>query len=164
MIQVEWNKDAWVLWVQCDIWWWLGQSTGSLHPGSLGWHWAGLVYQPNQWLLTVWMWLLAPHPSSVFLLKIATHRTGRLGLGQSLLLLLDRICHLGPCLPQLVHARHMGGGGVVPPSSVGITCISKQYQVPGQSGVGFLAGDWDGWMGGGATKCLCLFRAMSATW
>ena len=41
-----------------------------------------------------------------------------------------------------------GGGGVVPPFLVEITCISKQYQVSGQLGVGFLAGDWDGeWEG-----------------
>ena len=41
-----------------------------------------------------------------------------------------------------------GGGGVVPPSLVEITCISKQYQVSGQSGVGFLAGHHDGeWEG-----------------
>ena len=37
-----------------------------------------------------------------------------------------------------------GGGGGVPPSLVEITCISKQYQVSGQSGVHFLTGDWDG--------------------
>ena len=36
------------------------------------------------------------------------------------------------------------GGGVTLPPSVEVTCISKQYQDTGQSGVGFLAGDWDG--------------------
>ena len=42
----------------------------------------------------------------------------------------------------------MQGGGVVSPSLVDITHISKQYQVPGQSGVGFLTGNWDGeWEG-----------------
>ena len=36
-----------------------------------------------------------------------------------------------------------GGGSVVPPSLVEITCISKQYRFQGDSGVGFLTGDWD---------------------
>ena len=39
-----------------------------------------------------------------------------------------------------------GGGGVISPSLVKI--IYKQYQVSGQSGVCFLARDWDGeWEG-----------------
>ena len=37
-----------------------------------------------------------------------------------------------------------GGGGVIPPSLVEITCIFKQYQASDWSGVGFLASDWDG--------------------
>ena len=37
-----------------------------------------------------------------------------------------------------------GGSGVVPPSSVKITWMSKQYQVSGQSGTCLLTGDWDG--------------------
>ena len=36
-----------------------------------------------------------------------------------------------------------GGGGITLSSSVEITCISKQYEVLGWSGVGFLARDWD---------------------
>ena len=88
------------------------------------------------------MWHLAPHQSSVFLM-IATHETGHLCLGPSLLFLLGQICHLWPCLPKLVPVRHVWGG-VIPPSSAEITCISKQYQVPGWSGVGFLTGDRDG--------------------
>ena len=35
-------------------------------------------------------------------------------------------------------------GGIALSSSVEITCISKQYKVSGQLGVGFLARDWDG--------------------
>ena len=57
--------------------------------------------------------------------KIAAHRTGWPCLGQSLLLQLGWICHPRSCLPQPVPARCMGG--VVPPSLVEITCISKQY-------------------------------------
>ena len=37
-----------------------------------------------------------------------------------------------------------GGGGVVPPSSVEVTWISKQYWVSGQSGVCLLTRDWNG--------------------
>ena len=37
-----------------------------------------------------------------------------------------------------------GDDGVVPPFAVEITCISKQYQVSGWSGVCLPAGDWDG--------------------
>ena len=37
-----------------------------------------------------------------------------------------------------------GGGGIIPPSLVEITCISKQYWVSEQSGVSFLTWDWDG--------------------
>ena len=36
----------------------------------------------------------------------ATHRTGGPDLGQSLGLLLGQLCHLKPCLPQLVPAMH----------------------------------------------------------
>ena len=37
-----------------------------------------------------------------------------------------------------------GGGGVTLSSLVEVTCISNQYQVSGQSGVGFLVRYWDG--------------------
>ena len=48
-----------------------------------------------------------PHPDSV-LLTTATHSTGWPSLGLLLLLLLGQICHLKPCLPQLVPALHEG--------------------------------------------------------
>ena len=142
-MQVEWSEDVQVPLVQCLIQWWLGQPTAGLLPGLPDWCWVGLVYQPNWWLLSVWTQCLMSCPSSV-LLMIAACRTGWPGLGQSLLLLLGQICHLRPYLPQLAPVRCVGGGGIVPPSLVEISCISKQYQVPGQSGVGFLTGDWDG--------------------
>ena len=108
LMQVEWSKDIQALLVWCIFWWWLGQSTAGLHPGLLDWHWIGLVCQPNWWLLTAWRWCLMPHPSSVLLLMIATHKTGWPNLGLSLWLLLGWICHLRPCLPQLVPGRHVG--------------------------------------------------------
>ena len=54
-----------------------------------------------------------------------------------------------PILPSqnissTIAACHVcGGGGIALPSSVKTTCISKQYQVSGQSGAGVLPGDWD---------------------
>ena len=42
------------------------------------------------------------------------------------------------------HLPWCGGGGIALSSSVETTCISKQYQVSGQSGAGVLARDWDG--------------------
>ena len=55
-----------------------------------------------------------------------------------------------PALPSqtmssTIGACHVwGGGGIALSTSVEITCISKQHQVLGWSGVGFLARDWDG--------------------
>ena len=53
------------------------------------------------------MWYLAPCPNSVLLLMTITHRTGQPDLGLSLWLLLGQLCHLAPCLPQLVPAMHV---------------------------------------------------------
>ena len=59
-----------------------------------------------------------------------------------------------PVLPSqtifsTICACHMwGGGGIALSSSVETTCISKQYQVSGWSGVGFLARDQDGYCDG----------------
>ena len=64
-------------------------------------------------------------------------------MGLSLLLLLGQICCLRTCLLPLGPARHVGGG-VVPPSLVEITWISKQYQVSGRSGICLFTRDWDG--------------------
>ena len=71
-------------------------------PRLTGLHWVGLACQASWWLLTTWMWCLTPHPSSVLLLTTTTCRTGWPNLGQSLWLLLGQLCHLEPCLPQLV--------------------------------------------------------------
>ena len=110
--------------------WWFGWSTAGHHPGSLVWHWVGLVCQPNWWCLTAWTWCLVPHPRSVLLLTTGACRTGLPDLGWSLWLLFGQLCHLKPCLPQLAPAMHEMV--VVPLSSlVEVTCISKQYQVSG---------------------------------
>ena len=75
--------------------------------------------------------------------KIATCRTGWLSLGQSLLLLLGQIFHLGPCLPQLAPARHVGGWCSSP-------IFGRDYLYfqtipsPRALSVSFLARDWDG--------------------
>ena len=143
-MQVEWNEVGQALLVWCVLWWWLGQSTTDHHPGLLVWHWVGLVCQPSQWLLTVWMQHPVPHPGSVLLLTNAICRTEWLCLGQSLLLLSGQIYHLKPCLLLFGAYHTWSGGGVTLSSSVEVICISKQYQVSGWSGVGFLAGDWDG--------------------
>ena len=74
---------------------------------------------------------------------------------------LGQICHLRACLPQPVPARHVWGGGVVPPSSVEITSISKQYWVSGQSGVCFPTRDWDGEWHEVLPKCLCHLQGHS---
>ena len=104
LMQAEWNKDDQALLIWCVLWWWLGQSTADHHQGLPVWHWVGLVCQTSWWLLTVWMWCLAPHPSSVLPLMIAAHRTEQPCLGQSLQLLSGQICYLKPCLPQWVPA------------------------------------------------------------
>ena len=103
LMQVEWNEGDQALLVWCVLWWWLGQSTASHHPGLLVWCWVGLVCQPNWWPQTMWMWHLTPDPSSILLLMIIT-QTGQPYLGQSLQLLSGWICHLEPCLPLLVPA------------------------------------------------------------
>ena len=143
LMQVGWSEDTQVLLVWCIFQWWLGQSTASLHPGLTHWHLEGLVCQPSKELLTRWTRCPLPHPNSV-LLMIATNRTKWPSLGWSLLLLLGQIYHLGPCLPQLASARHVAVVVSFPLSSVETTCISKQYQVSGWSGVCFLTRDWDG--------------------
>ena len=56
-----------------------------------------------------------------------------------------------------------GGGGATLPSLVKVTCIPKQYQVSGQSGIGFLARDWDGECDGVLPNA-SIFRAILATW
>ena len=162
MVQAEWHEDVQVLCVWCIIWWWLGWSTAGLHSGIQDWHWAGLVYQPNQWFLTAWMWHLMPHLSSVLLLKIAAHRTGWPSLGQSLLLLLSQICHLGQYLPQLAPARHVGWCSS--PIFSRDHLYFQPIPIPGQSGVGFLTGVWDGEWKGALPNTSVLFRAIWAAW
>ena len=55
-----------------------------------------------------------------------------------------------PALPSWTMSSTVGtcytwdGGAVTLSSLVEVTCTSKQYCVSGQSGVGFLARDWDG--------------------
>ena len=52
------------------------------------------------------MWCHMPHQGSVLLLTIATHKHG--GPTWTLLwLLLGRICHLRPCLLQLMPVKHV---------------------------------------------------------
>ena len=104
--QVGWSEGDQALLVQCVLQWWLGKSTAGHHPGSLVWHQIGLVCQPNWWCLMAWMCHLMPHPNSVLLLTTATHKSGWPNLGQSLWLLLGQLCHLKPCLPQLMPAMH----------------------------------------------------------
>ena len=74
--QVGWNEGAQALLVQYVLQWWLGQSNASHHPGSLVWHWVGLVCQPHWWHLTAWTQHLMPHPRSVLLLMTTTCRAG----------------------------------------------------------------------------------------
>ena len=139
-MQAEWSEAIWILWVQCIILWWPGWSTASLSPRLLHWHWVGLAYQPNWWPLIAWTWHLMPHWISVLMLKIAFNRTGWPITTAS----------VRPDLPSQSMSsttgtwQACGGGGVVPLSLVEITCISKQYQVSGQSGLCFLTRDLDG--------------------
>ena len=107
-MQVEMNEGDQALLVWCVLQWWLGQSTASHCLGLLVCNWVGLVCQLNWWLLTAWTWYLIPCPSSVLLLMIAAHRTGWPNLGCSLWLLLGQLCHIKPCLPQLVPAMCEG--------------------------------------------------------
>ena len=44
-------------------------------PRLTTWCWVLPVSQPMQWLLTMWMWYISPHPSSVLLLTNGAHRT-----------------------------------------------------------------------------------------
>ena len=93
------------------------------------------------------MQCLTPHPISV-LLMTATCRTGWAWPG------LVTMASVKPALPSWTMSSTNGachmwdGGGVTLSSLVEVTCISKQYQVSGQSGVGFFPedqdGDWDG--------------------
>ena len=86
-----------------------------------------------------------PHPNLVLLLTIVAHRTGQSpDLGQSLQHLLGQHCHLKPCLPQLAPAMCEVVVVLLSHLQCRLPCISKQYWVSGKSGVGFLAGDWDG--------------------
>ena len=161
--QVEWSEDIQALLVWCILQWWLGWSTTGLHPGLPDWHQVGLVCQPNPWLLTVWMQLLMPHPGSVLLLTTTTHKTGWPYLGLSLRLLLGQICHLRPCLPQLVPARHV---------EMVLLLFHLQSRSPvfrnnnmSQAGQVLVSLPETGMVNMmGATKCLWIFRAIQATW
>ena len=160
LMQVEWSKGIQALLVWCIFQWWFGQSTASLHPCLPDWHWVGLLCQPSQWLPTMRTLCLAPHPGSV-LLMITTHKTGQPDLGQSLQLLLSWICHLRPCLPQLVPARCVGVVVLFPIFSQGhlyFQTIPSLRQVRCWFPCWRLG--WQTWWG--ATKSLWVFRAIPA--
>ena len=130
-MQADGYRDTQVPWPQFIIWWWLALSFASLPTGLLHWCWVWTCL-PTQ--------LMAPdslnvmsHPAQAksLLLEIVFHKTGWLNLGPSLLLLLDQICCLKTPSSTTGTCQTCGDHGVVPPSSVEIIWISKQYQVSG---------------------------------
>ena len=144
LTQVEWNEGDQALLVWYVLQWWLGWSTASHHPDLLVWYWVGLVHQPNWWCLTKWMQCLTPYLSSVLLLMTASHRTEWPNLGQSLWLLLGQLCHLKPCLPQLVPAMHEVV--VVSLSHFWWRSLAFPHNTKSQAShlLVFLSRDWDG--------------------